>query len=137
MKKDHEHFKKKLLEQRQIILTTLPMELGQTSESISAGDVLDKASEVRNQDFLLTLSEREREKLNEIEEALERIDEGVYGECESCGETIPDGRLEVRPQALLCVPCKSVKEKREKSVGTDDASGLYAPIDVDEFKPDQ
>ena len=45
------------------------------------------------------------ETVKEIDQALERIDAGSYGRCESCGRLIPPDRLRVLPWAALCVPC--------------------------------
>lgn len=41
----------------------------------------------------------------EVERALAKLDEGTYGRCDACGADIPEGRLEVHPWAVLCVPC--------------------------------
>ncbi|MEV7687391.1 TraR/DksA family transcriptional regulator [Streptomyces bungoensis] len=49
-----------------------------------------------------------REHLNDLDQALERLERGDYGRCEQCGEPIPTGRLEVRPAAKTCVSCASV-----------------------------
>ncbi len=43
----------------------------------------------------------------EIDRALQKIEDGVYGTCEQCGDTIPDARLQALPYAALCVTCKS------------------------------
>ena len=43
----------------------------------------------------------------EVERALAKLDEGTYGICDSCGAPIPEGRLEIHPWAVLCVPCAS------------------------------
>jgi DnaK suppressor protein len=43
--------------------------------------------------------------LNEIDAALQRLDEGRYGLCTKCGNSIALGRLQVRPQAALCISC--------------------------------
>jgi len=43
----------------------------------------------------------------EVERALAKLDEGTYGECDACGAVIPEGRLEIHPWAVLCVPCAS------------------------------
>ena len=43
----------------------------------------------------------------EVERALAKLDEGTYGVCDSCGSAIPEGRLEIHPWAVLCVPCAS------------------------------
>lgn len=42
-----------------------------------------------------------------VRRALERIDDGTYGECVKCGREISDGRLEARPEAALCIECAS------------------------------
>ena len=43
----------------------------------------------------------------EIERALVKFDNGTYGVCDACGADIPEGRLEIHPWAVLCVPCAS------------------------------
>lgn len=45
--------------------------------------------------------------MEEISRALEKLDDGTYGRCDACGAEIPDGRLEIHPWAVLCVPCAS------------------------------
>jgi DnaK suppressor protein len=40
-----------------------------------------------------------------VRRALERIDEGSYGECANCGNAVAEGRLEARPEAALCIDC--------------------------------
>jgi len=41
----------------------------------------------------------------QVEHALERLDDGTYGTCESCGRPIPPARLEARPESTTCVEC--------------------------------
>jgi len=43
----------------------------------------------------------------EVARALAKFDEGTYGKCDACGAPIPEGRLEIHPWAVLCVPCAS------------------------------
>jgi DnaK suppressor protein len=50
-----------------------------------------------------TMITQARDRLAEIEAALERVHGGTYGTCEVCGARIPDGRLEARPTARTCV----------------------------------
>lgn len=69
----------------------------------------DIALELRNRD-------RERKLIKKIDDALERIDNGEYGFCESCGVEIGMKRLEARPTATLCIDCKTLEELREKQV---------------------
>ncbi len=78
------------------------------------GDVCDIASSDRERELTLRLSERGREKLKQIEEALERIEDGSFGTCEQCDAKIPKGRLKVMPFSTTCVACKSKQEKHRK-----------------------
>jgi phage/conjugal plasmid C-4 type zinc finger TraR family protein len=48
-----------------------------------------------------------RDTLNEIDDALRKLEAGTYGLCESCGEPIPEARLEAMPSARLCISCAS------------------------------
>ncbi len=59
-------------------------------------------------------------KLDSIEAALRALDKGLYGICERCGQPIPPERLEVKPDATLCVQCQTEVEKLIKR-------GLYHP----------
>ena len=53
----------------------------------------------------LSLRRRTRRKVRALEEALQRFEEGTYGICERCGRQIGAGRLEIMPQARLCIQC--------------------------------
>jgi RNA polymerase-binding transcription factor DksA len=59
-------------------------------------------------------------KLESIETALRSIAKGLYGVCERCGQPIPAERLEVKPDATLCLQCQVDVEKLIKR-------GLYRP----------
>ena len=48
---------------------------------------------------------RTTSQLDELREALRRLEQGRYGGCSSCGLPIPEERLRARPEARLCVPC--------------------------------
>jgi len=69
--------------------------------------------EMENQ-MRMRLRNRESLYLKKIEEALDRIDQGEFGLCESCGEEIEAKRLEARPTTTMCVSCKEASEKSEK-----------------------
>jgi DnaK suppressor protein len=58
----------------------------------------------------LALLENESTALREIDLALDRMDEGTYGTCEDCGNSIGKSRLRALPQANLCLSCKSLEE---------------------------
>jgi DnaK suppressor protein len=71
----------------------------------------DLGSDTFEQDFTLQLMESEEGTLAAIDEALERMDEGTYGECESCGGKILKARLEALPFVALCVKCAEKEQK--------------------------
>src|ERR1039457_4492079 len=60
-------------------------------------DAYDLASEERDREINFILSDRERVKLQQIDDALERLDDGAYGVCEPCGLEIAEERLEAVP----------------------------------------
>ena len=63
------------------------------------------------QEFTLILLERENDALDQIEAAIERIEDGSYGRCEQCGGKIRKRRLEAIPYAAFCVRCALQQEK--------------------------
>jgi DnaK suppressor protein len=71
----------------------------------------DSAQATAERSQILTLVEQLHEHQQEVESALRRIEEGTYGKCERCGETIPAERLEALPTARLCVSCKQASGK--------------------------
>ncbi|MEK6579227.1 MAG: TraR/DksA family transcriptional regulator [Bdellovibrionota bacterium] len=76
-------------------------------------DEIDQATTDAEQAMRMRLRNRETLYIKKVEEALARIEEGTFGECDSCGEDIELKRLEARPTATLCVGCKEDQEKRE------------------------
>ena len=80
-------------------------------------DEIDTASSEMNLAFMGRLRERERGLLVKIEGALAKIEQGVYGQCQNCGEEIGPKRLEARPVAELCIDCKGEQEKIERNLG--------------------
>ncbi len=111
-----ERFKIRLLEERAKIVHDMDKLVKESNELGKDGtmDIGDEASDLSNRQLLLSLNEADRKKLVEIEEALERIEEGTYGICEECGDPISIKRLEVKPTAIYCVECKSRMEQLEK-----------------------
>ena len=63
------------------------------------------------------LTERGQTLLRQIDDALERIDAGTFGECERCGNDIGSGRLKAMPTAALCIDCATAVEKRQRMLG--------------------
>jgi DnaK suppressor protein len=118
-KRDLQRFRKILLAQRNQLL-------GNAAKALSGEiqidpddfpDEIDTASSEINLAITGRLRERERGLINKIEAALEKIEDGSFGTCESCGEAIAMKRLEARPVAELCIDCKSEQEKIERRMG--------------------
>ncbi len=76
-------------------------------------DEVDQATTDIEQAMRMRLRNRESLYLKKVDEALERIEAGTFGECEECGEDIELRRLEARPTATLCVSCKEEQERKE------------------------
>ena len=78
-------------------------------------DTYDLASEERDREISFILSGRERAKSSAIDDALERIGEGSYGVCESCGLEIAEARLEALPFTRLCRDCQQDTEREART----------------------
>ena len=76
-------------------------------------DEIDQAATDVDKEMRMRLCNREALYVKKVEEALRRIDDGTFGECEECGEDIELRRLEARPTATLCVGCKEEQERKE------------------------
>ena len=74
--------------------------------SMANPDRADLAHDYTNRARRLSMLERSEEQLKETEQALQRIEEGTYGQCTNCGEFILPERLEVLPVASLCINCQ-------------------------------
>ncbi len=77
-------------------------------------DLNDQATAEMDQHCMLSLMERERSLLKQIDEALTRLAGHRYGICEECGDEIPLRRLQARPMTTLCIACKTLQEEDEK-----------------------
>jgi len=112
-KKTLKRFRKTLLKEREEIIGEVKQIYESSKEMGQDGiqDIADEAANIYHRQVLLSLTENERTRLQEVDEALDRIESGSYGICEECGEPIGLKRLEVRPVAKYCVPCKTKLEK--------------------------
>lgn len=98
------------------------------------GDILDSVSEERTRELDLILTDREKRKLAQIDDAIDRIEENTYGLCEECGVKIPKARLKVLPFATYCVECQEKIEREEKYTREESEDGIRkVPVaDVEE-----
>jgi RNA polymerase-binding transcription factor len=78
----------------------------------AGNDQADVGSNTLERDHEMSLAGNWREMLQQVERALQRIDDGSYGVCERCGNPIGKMRLMAFPRATLCMPCKQREERR-------------------------
>jgi len=103
----------RLQKQRDEILDMYKQDLraGQESADDGTEDIVDRANNAYNRELMFSLSDAERTTLLQIENALLRMDEGTYGLCANCGQTINVLRLEAVPWARFCIDCQELAEK--------------------------
>jgi DnaK suppressor protein len=80
-------------------------------------DPNDRATLESDRNFELRIRDRERKLLVKIQEAIKRLDDGVFGICNDCGGPISEKRLIARPVTTQCIDCKTKQEKLERLKG--------------------
>ena len=117
-KKDVAFFKKLLSNQLEELLEQADDTVsGMTTPKENFPDPTDRASLEADRNFMLRIRDRESKLIKKIKKALERIDNGTFGICESCGENISIKRLKARPVTTQCIECKTKEEALEKALG--------------------
>ena len=86
--------------------------LQQSSGDGAGDDQADAGSKTFEREQELSIANNRRDLLVQMERAMERLDKGTYGRCESCQQPIPKPRLQAFPSATLCVTCKQREERR-------------------------
>ena len=112
-KKDMEKYRRALVAKKDEISEELVKnkDAGQESSDEATQDIADKATSSYTKEFLFSLSDSERTLVQQIDQALSRIDEGTYGTCTHCGTPLMEKRLEAVPWTLYCVDCMELSEK--------------------------
>jgi DnaK suppressor protein len=105
--------RERLQKQRAEIINMYKQDLraGQESADDGTEDIVDRANNAYNRELMFSLSDNERATLLQIENALGRMDEGSYGRCANCGQSIAVQRLEAVPWARFCIDCQELAEK--------------------------
>jgi DnaK suppressor protein len=85
-------------------------------ENFAAGDDVDQYGLERDRQLDLRLKGRNSVYLKKIKDALARIKEGTFGECEECGCQISKSRLLARPTATMCLGCKEQQESDDNKM---------------------
>jgi len=112
-KKKLETFKKRLEERQRELRNTMARTAqdGRDADAESAQDIADRAANSYNKEFLFHQSNTDRQLLQMVDGALDRIREGSFGECISCGNEINPKRLEAVPWTRHCIACQEKLEK--------------------------
>jgi DnaK suppressor protein len=110
-----ENYKKQLLEQRDRLVGQLNENQRQSFEFglEEMPDPVDAAVQDRSQTILLSISESERDLIDQIDESLQRIELGSYGICVNCERDIAVARIEAVPYARYCMNCQEKLERGE------------------------
>jgi DnaK suppressor protein len=74
-------------------------------------DPADMAANAYTKELLMSMSTNDRQLLESIDAALERIEDGKYGKCVHCGQPIQEKRLEAVPWARHCLTCQDLNER--------------------------
>ncbi len=111
-RKDLDAYKKKLIVRRNEIVRKLSEFRNESKEVETdiAQDVADKAESSYTKEFLLSLSDAEREQLFQIDAALKRIERKEFGNCQMCQKEISKKRLNALPWTPYCIDCQEKAE---------------------------
>jgi DnaK suppressor protein len=114
-KKKLEYFRKRLEVRQQELrrMVSRTEQDGRTVDEDSAQDIADRAASSYTKEFLFHQSNNDRQLLAMVETALDRIRQGTFGECISCGKEINAKRLEAVPWTRHCIECQ---EKLEQGI---------------------
>jgi RNA polymerase-binding protein DksA len=89
------------------------------SQKEASGDIsgytfhmADVATDNYDREFSLSLASNDRKLIFELDDALKRIEDGIYGACEECKGLIAKNRLKAVPYARLCVKCQERRERK-------------------------
>lgn len=112
--------KNQILELKEILLNRRENILSFINESRNSidqiknqeiNDDLDYAELVSDSFTEGMIANHQLDELNQIEDAIRKIDKGTYGVCDMCGINIPIGRLKAKPFAKFCTECRTVYER--------------------------
>ena len=106
-------FRDKLLDRRESLVGQVQQaELySRERDAEATQDPADMAANAYTKELLVSMSDNDRQLLNLIDEALERMEESGYGKCVRCGEAVPEKRLDAVPWARHCVRCQELHER--------------------------
>ena len=117
-RKDLQYFEGILTDQLRALLDQADHTVsGMSSQKENFPDPTDRATLEADRNFMLRIRDRESKLIRKIKKALDRIENGSFGTCETCGEEISMERLKARPVTTQCIECKKKEEAMEKALG--------------------
>ncbi|MEP4487017.1 MAG: TraR/DksA C4-type zinc finger protein [Halioglobus sp.] len=96
---------KQQLEERMVLMRDRLTSIKKDATQAHSGDSAEQAQERENDEVVDAIGNETAQSIRDIGAALARLEEGTYGECETCGGSIGQARLEVMPEATRCVAC--------------------------------
>jgi DnaK suppressor protein len=109
---DTDFYQKKLEIMRDDLLKTVSKKREEAEPDADVGDEGDVAARSVARDLVFELTDNEKHLLDEVEAALRRVEKGVFGICEACGDQIKMARLKFMPYARYCIKCQARFEHR-------------------------
>ena len=120
MTKQFKHIRASLEIERKHLSEELELKVMPSAGEGHEGSPFGKKDETATERFelekRLAVVQNIREQLSGVEYALQKLEKGTYGLCDSCGKAIPLARLEAIPQANLCLGCKVLQTKSVKTL---------------------
>ena len=112
-KKRLDYYKKKLVARREELVRGIARteQEGREADEDPTVDLADKAANSYTKEFLFGQTNSDRNLLALVDQALQRIKDGTYGQCANCGEEIQQKRLDAVPWAAYCIECQEKKEQ--------------------------
>ncbi len=121
--------KQVLLNRRDALRAALAGDLSALTElSLATGELADVALDSAHEEVTSQMAEVESRELGMIEEALNRLYDGNYGNCEECEKPIPLARLEALPYASHCIKCQVQVEKHGGRDWSRSSGGAYDSV---------
>jgi DnaK suppressor protein len=106
-------YRDRLLERRESLFSQVTeAEMSSRERDLEATqDPADMAANAYTKELLISMSANDRKLLTLIDEALERVEAGEYGECVNCAEPVQEKRLDAVPWARYCLKCQDLQER--------------------------
>ena len=98
---------------RDEILAATPARTPATEPGAKSGDWIDQSSQENDVHVRLALKQTDHKLFRAIEDAIHRLDQGIYGICTDCENEIAPARLEAVPWTRVCIDCKSKQDKEK------------------------